>query len=291
MYIKICGVTNSEDADYAIECGATHIGLIFVEQSKRCVSAAEGKQITADIAKRAVVVGVFQNNDLAFVQEVSQFTKLNIVQLHGNEEPSYCSQVSGPVMKALAIASLPAHTLNSTSGKEDGLGQAKDEAVGQDAEQTGQDADRAVGQDADQPLIDLIKQYRKSADYLLFDRPKAQQEPDWLEHTLGRLARIQDQLPPYFFAGGLNPGNLKSVFRSIRPYGVDVASGVEESPRKKDFALIAEFCASARAESGGWVDHVLLDEAASYLPVMSPEEEKKAMQQLLSRTPSKEEAR
>jgi hypothetical protein len=105
------------------------------------------------------------------------------------------------------------------------------------------------------------------------------------------LARIQDQLPPYFFAGGLTPGNLSTVFRSLRPYGVDVASGVEENPRKKDHALIAEFCASARAESGGWVEKALLDEAASYLPDMTREEEKKAMQQLLSRATSKEEAR
>src|ERR1700733_12710580 len=257
MYIKICGVTNSEDADYAIECGATHIGLIFVEQSKRCVSPVEAKQIRADIAKRAVVVGVFQNNELAFVQEVSQFTKLNIVQLHGTEEPGFCSQVDGPVMKALAIVSNRTEADHARADREganrtrtDSAGAdhaAVDHAVADHAAADHAAADHtAADHTADRALIDLINQYQKAADYLLFDKPKAQQEPNWLEHTLARLARIQNQLPPYFFAGGLNPGNLPTVFRSLRPYGIDVASGVEQSPRKKDHALIAEFCATAR---------------------------------------------
>ncbi len=268
MYIKICGVTNSEDADYAIACGATHIGLIFAEQSKRVVTPIAARQITTDIAKRAIVVGVFQNNPLPFVQEVREFAKLNIVQLHGNEDPTFCSQVSGPVMKALAIGS-------AGEGGESG--------------ESGQETDDVRGRYSDW-LLDSIERYRMVAPYLLFDKPKGLLDDGWLEKTLLRLSGIQDQLPPYFFAGGLQAANLATVFSRIRPYGVDVASGVEASPRKKDPDLIADFCARVRAQSGGWVDQVLLKEAASYLPEATAEEEKKAIQQLLSRS-SKEEAK
>lgn len=91
-------------------------------------------------------------------------------------------------------------------------------------------------------LLGKVKSYMNAVDYILFDRPKAGFAEDWLEQAISIIHSIEKDLPPYFFAGGLNIHNIKSVLDKLNPFAVDVAAGVEISARQKDKLLMETFC-------------------------------------------------
>jgi phosphoribosylanthranilate isomerase len=213
MHIKICGITNTKDALHAVQAGASHLGMIFVETSPRCVASAEAQKIVAAVNKKAIVVGVFQNHSLEHIAETAVTTGIDAIQLHGEEDVAFCRSIAlrlcKPVIKTIILG-------------------------------------------AQSNLEDEIASYggENNIAYLLFDRAKGQTSKDWLADALTQISSLENQkdsaLPPYFFAGGLTTDDIETVVSAINPSGVDVASGVEASPGKKDPALVDAFITKAK---------------------------------------------
>lgn len=90
-----------------------------------------------------------------------------------------------------------------------------------------------------------VTAYRDVATWFLFDRPKGETSPDWTVRAARFLATVPPPLP-FFFAGGLTADSVSGIVRDIAPFGVDVASGVETSPREKDPTRMTAFCEAAR---------------------------------------------
>ena len=101
--VKICGITNAEDAFAAVEAGADALGFIFFEKSPRYVVPAVAAQIIAELPPLVTAVGVFVNEGLASVRSIMDTCGLAMAQLHGDENASYCRELARPVMKALRL--------------------------------------------------------------------------------------------------------------------------------------------------------------------------------------------
>jgi phosphoribosylanthranilate isomerase len=103
MFIKICGITNLEDAQSAVEAGADALGFVFAE-SPRSIEPKRAKEIIAGITARALCVGVFVNETPAKVEETVKYCGLGAAQLHGDESPDYCSNIKvDKIIKAFHI--------------------------------------------------------------------------------------------------------------------------------------------------------------------------------------------
>ena len=207
MRVKICGITNLDDAAEAVRLGAWAIGLIHFEQSPRSVDPAEAVAIAAAFRRKCEVVGVFVNPDLEEVGHAVEDAGLTMVQLNGEEGPSFCAEVARRtgvrVMKAIHVASA-----------------------------------------AD---IHAAEAFR--TDLHLFDRRDrglwggTGQSFDW-----GLLRERRSQVPAVL-AGGLRPENVAEAISIAHPHAVDVASGVEAEPGRKDHAAMAAFFEAAKGAS------------------------------------------
>jgi phosphoribosylanthranilate isomerase len=93
--VKICGITNLEDALVAVEAGADALGFNFYRPSPRYISPAAAREITAALPEQILKVGVFVNEDQASVVEIARTAGINALQLHGDESPAYCAALEG----------------------------------------------------------------------------------------------------------------------------------------------------------------------------------------------------
>lgn len=212
--IKICGITNSSDALAAIASGASFLGLIFVKESPRCVKPARAREIIEAVRGKAQSVGVFKDSDAADINALGAMLGLDYVQLHGNESPEECSRIDLPVIKAVQI---PVQQLEEIS-----------------SEKT-------------LKFMDDVRTFKSVTQHLLFDRPKSDKSPEWLRSAIDIVGVFEHEINPYFFAGGLTAANVQSVFTCLKPFAIDVASGVEISPGLKDHAKLDEFCKKVKA--------------------------------------------
>lgn len=205
--VKICGITNSEDARAAVEAGADALGFVLHRKSPRCVPMDVVKAIVAALPPFVLPVGVFVNEEAATVREVMDQCGLALAQLHGEETASYCETLGRPILRAIRLRG-PGDLLALAEYK--GRAQVRGFLVDAFSEKeyggTGQVADWGLAAEA-----------AKSAQILL--------------------------------AGGLTPENVREAIRQVRPYGVDVSSGVEASPGKKDHAKVGAFIRAARLVS------------------------------------------
>lgn len=215
--IKICGITSVVDAVAAISSGANFLGLIFAEGSARKVDEENARAIMDVVRDHPVkVVGVFKDQDLAYVSRLAVTLKLDYVQCHGGETLEYAKQLPTAVIRVIEI-----YPQEFSADK----------------------------------LSAIIEQWRETAAYFLFDKPKGLSDPNWLNSAMGHLSNVsqisQISQVPYFFAGGLGEENVKIVISTLNPYGVDVASSVEASPGKKDSKKMEEFCLAVSQASEG----------------------------------------
>lgn len=209
--VKICGITNLEDALLAAELGAQALGFIFYAKSPRAITPAAARQIITQLPPLVLSVGVFVNEAAALVMEVAEMVRLDWVQLHGEEPPEYCRYLSRNVLKAIAMQ--------------------------------------------DRSSLDRMKPYQGCVRAFLLDTHKTGQKGGTGETFDWSLAREAGENGAIVLAGGLNPENVGAAIREVSPLAVDVASGVEAAPGKKDHArLRAFFNAVAAAESPdkGW---------------------------------------
>ena len=187
--VKICGITNVTDASAAVECGANALGFIFYRKSQRYISPTEAKKIMKRLPWAMIKVGVFVNQEIGEVKEVAKYCGLNLIQLHGDESPQYCSQF--PVSSLI----------------------------------------KAVSPQTEEDVLRL-KNYRVGA--LLVDGHKPGCYGGTGKITNWRLAIKAKEIHPLILSGGLNPENIRQAIETVRPRAVDVNSGVEILPGKKD---------------------------------------------------------
>jgi phosphoribosylanthranilate isomerase len=198
--VKICGLTNLEDARYVSGALADYLGFIFYEKSPRYIDPPKAGAIINWI-EGPETVGVFVNQPLDDVNQIVRQTGIDLVQLHGTESPDYCRLIEKPVIKVIHV--------NDDSDPAD--------------------------------LKKTIRSYSESAAYILFDTKTDNlwggtgKTFDW--NLLGNLS--DEKL--FFLSGGLNAGNIKEACKSIRPFAVDLSSGVEQAPGVKDYDKLDRF--------------------------------------------------
>ena len=200
--IKICGITNLEDALLAVDLGADALGFIFYPKSPRTVAPAAALAIIAQLPPLVTTVGVFVDEDAAAVQDLAARVGLDWVQLHGQESPEYCRSLGRRVIKGFRVQ--------------------------------------------DQHSLTALAAYRGAAQALLLDTYKKGQIGGTGETFDWALAREARKFGPIILAGGLNPENVAQAIAAAQPQAVDVASGVESAPGKKDPEKLKRFFAAVR---------------------------------------------
>lgn len=198
MFVKICGITNEDDALFAVAMGADAVGFVFAP-SPRQVAAQQVYDITRRLPPEILTVGVFRDEHPDRVIDTVNRAGLKAAQLHGHETPAMVAEVSAQirwVIKAVAAGTV--------------------------------DARRADAFGADMVLVDA-------------PNPGAGKVFDW--------SLVDDVAPGprIILAGGLTPDNVADAVRRVRPWGVDVSSGVERSPGRKDALKVKAFVERARA--------------------------------------------
>jgi phosphoribosylanthranilate isomerase len=101
--VKVCGITRSEDAIAAIQCGVDAIGFVFWPHSTRYIDPESVRRIAEVIPPFICTVGVYVDPDAAWVEQTARAAKLNLLQFHGDESPEFCNQFSQPYIKAIRV--------------------------------------------------------------------------------------------------------------------------------------------------------------------------------------------
>ena len=199
--VKVCGITRAEDALAAVRAGVDALGFVFHTSSPRYITPEQAEGIIRTLPPFVVTVGVFVNLNREAVKKIAARSGIQVIQLHGNEDPEQCVGYNLPVIKAFRFSAserLPEFEEYQVSG------------LLMDSASRGQWGGTGV------PL-------------------------DW-----ERLSRCLDSSGENIqhrlvIAGGLDPQNVGEALRLVKPYAVDVSSGVESEPGKKSEKMIKEF--------------------------------------------------
>jgi len=200
--VKICGITNAEDAAAAAEVGADMVGFMFYDKSPRHVSIAAASAIARILPAHIVRTGVFVDAEEDLVLQAIRECGLNLLQFHGNEAPDYCLQFGLMSMKAFRI------------------------------------------RDADS--LKHLPTYQTDA-WLLDSYSPAQYGGTGERFNWNLATEARKWGKPIFLAGGLTPENVRLAVQQAQPYGVDVSSGVELGPGKKDHEKVKAFIRAAKS--------------------------------------------
>jgi len=221
MWVKICANTNLEDALAAVEFGADALGFVFAP-SKRQVGAEQVRAITARLPAGVERVGVFSTGDVDEIAETVARAGLTAVQLHGGTDLRAARELRVRLGQRVALLHV-AHWTIGEDPKSGGELRAKLASLGS--------ADSAT----DRVLIDARVGESSGGLGRSFNWSLAHE-------VLNDFPRVRA-----IVAGGLSPANVAAAIRLLKPYGVDVASGVEASAGKKDLAKLRSFIQNARA--------------------------------------------
>jgi len=257
--IKICGLTNPKDALVACRAGANLLGVIFAEKSKRKVSVEQARDIVVAVrkfgersdrmefrmnvsnkdtplsalvaksralelaARRPLVVGVFQNQSFDFIKEMVDKCGLDLVQLHGSEgmEAANSSNFGVPALRVVDIE------LGS-----DGTEEEKKDRSSMDT------AAAILSKVTSDPIAILLDTSIKG------DKHGGGGTGKTFDWTIAES--IQNMGLPVIIAGGLTPDNIGEAVGNVRPFGIDVAGGVEAGPGVKDVDKLQKFIGGAK---------------------------------------------
>ena len=209
MKVKICGMTTFNDALAAAESGADMVGFNFYPKSPRYITPMACASLMlrfCDQGFSTVAVGIFVNEPVESVWEIMDMCGLQLAQLHGDESPNELMELGNRAYKAIRPRTLAEATT-------------------------------------------LLKQFegsRTSEPSLLLDTHKMGHyggtglRADW------KIASELARLTPLMLAGGLKPENVTAALVIVKPWGVDVCSGVEASPGKKDRKKVEAFIHAVR---------------------------------------------
>lgn len=207
MKVKICGITNAEDAIAAVQAGADALGFVFYKKSPRYIEPAAARQISEALPPLVTPVGVFVNEEVKIVRRLMDECGLALAQLHGDETAAYCCELGRPVLKAVRLRDRSAFLAL--------------------AEFHGRAGVRGF-------LLDAFSEEAYGGTARIVD---------W------QLAAEAAKAATILLAGGLTPDNVGEAIHAVQPYGVDVSSGVEASPGKKDHAKVGAFIQAVRVVS------------------------------------------
>jgi len=202
--VKICGITNLEDALCAAQNGAAAVGFIFYPSSPRIIRPERAREIIDKLPRDLVKVGVFVNEEARAVQKIFDDCCLDMIQLHGDETPGYCGQFpKSLVIKALEL-------------------------------KTAEDLQKAEIFDVAAILVDsrcagLYGGTGKTANWDL----------------AGRISQ------PLVLSGGLKEDNVIDALQKVNPGALDINSGVETMPGKKDPEKIKQIMQIIKAHASG----------------------------------------
>ena len=206
--IKICGVKDPKHAKAAAKAGASYVGLVFVEKSPRYVTIKQATEVVEALPDSVEGIGLFVDRDATEIKHIAGRVGLTTIQLHGHEKIGILDKFEGMnIWKALPF--------------------------GPDFLEIAEPWDN-------DPRVDAI----------LIDTPPTGELTggsgvafDW-----SALAKVADKLStPIILAGGLTPGNVVEAIKTVKPFAVDVSSGVESSRGVKDVGLIKAFCSAVNA--------------------------------------------
>lgn len=194
--IKICGLTNLEDALLAVEMGADALGFILAE-SKRRITPEQAREILDQLPSLVVTVGVFMNQPISEVQLIASYAGFDRIQLHGNETPEDCQNMDRPVIKRI----------------------------------------KPMQESTRESILFEMNRF-KECTHLIDPGAGDGRVFDW--------QILQGLEQPYILAGGLNAQNVGEAVKLLNPSAVDVSSGVEQYPGKKDKEKLEVFIKEAR---------------------------------------------
>ncbi|MCM8809100.1 MAG: phosphoribosylanthranilate isomerase [Candidatus Omnitrophica bacterium] len=210
--IKICGFKRKKDIVDAISVGIKWIGLNFYEKSPRYIELNEAKKLIEDLSNEVRKIGVFVNPDEKKLYETVKKIKLDGIQLHGNEPFSLIDRFKKIFPEKIVI--------------------------------------KAIRVKTKQEVLKKIKYYRM-ADFFLLD--------SYVEKKIGGTgilideSKIEKNKLPFnkiFIAGGITPENVKDIIKKYKPFGIDIASGVEIAPGIKDIEKIKKLIEEVKNVTG-----------------------------------------
>jgi phosphoribosylanthranilate isomerase len=196
--VKLCGITSLDDAKLCVDAGAWAIGTIFADVSPRRCDVAVAAEIGAAMRRQAEVVGVFCNSPLDEVVELADLCSLTMLQLHGDEGPTFCAEAAHrtglKVMKAALVR--------------------------------------------DKASVQALRAFRVGVDFHLLDAYVAGMPGGTGKTFPWDLANERGPGLPLVLSGGITAENVGEAIRGVRPFAVDSASGTESSPGVKDPAKV-----------------------------------------------------
>jgi phosphoribosylanthranilate isomerase len=201
--IKICGITNKEDALLAVDMGTNALGFIFYKESKRYIEPDSALGIISNLPPFVTTVGIFVNQDLDEIINIRDKVGFDIFQLHGDESPSFCKQLGKNVIKTIRV--------------EDNLNPEE------------------------------IAPYSVHA--ILFDSYSTKDFGGTGESFSWQILKDFDRSKTIILSGGLTPENVTQAIQIVNPYAVDVSSGVEDYPGKKNPEKLRRFIKAVKNEN------------------------------------------
>lgn len=218
--VKICGITNAADARVAVEAGADALGFIFVEGTPRFIEPAAAAAIIAWLPPFVTPVGIFWDHAEGHVKAVAEQCRLGALQFHGDEAPEALAEHRLPVIKTIKLP--PASTI-------EGMPEYR---VSESFE---------------------VLKYSKVAAAVLLDTTarwsegEAREPIEWRQAAAIAATYRHKPRPQVILSGGLTPENVARAIGIVKPYAVDVNSGVEAHPGTKDPDKVRRFVAAARS--------------------------------------------
>lgn len=199
--VKVCGITEKDDALSIARLGVWALGFIFVPESPRFVDPERVREIVSCLRGKVLTVGVFQNASFQEIRSIRNFCGLDLVQLHGEEDPSFCERLGKGVIKVFGVQ--------------------------------------------EEMPPEGIEEYIPWISYVLFDTVcGGKKGGTGVPFPWQAVSSLLGQIPrPAIVAGGLTVENVSSLLERIRPFALDVNSGVEKAPGKKDVERVREFLA------------------------------------------------
>jgi phosphoribosylanthranilate isomerase len=254
-WIKICGITNLDDALAAIDAGANALGFVFYKKSPRHVTAEAACSIVAKVPKRIEKVGVFVNDTVDFVRDTAKQAGLTAVQLHGDESTEFSralfQKLANGSSRPTIFRSCPAKIFDAPAGQNVGWDPVAVGLVEPDEAYKGKRVHKIhVAENGD--LFLETHGFRPGIiSGVLLDSSTAEKRGgtgetfDW--ERVQPWAGIINSISKLIVAGGLRPGNVQEAIHLLHPWGVDVSSGVEREPGKKDPRKVRAFVQAVRA--------------------------------------------
>jgi phosphoribosylanthranilate isomerase len=219
--VKVCGITNLEDAYACVDAGADALGFIFVENTPRFVTPEQVAPIVRRLPPFVTPVGVFWEHPAGHVKAVAEACGLRALQFHGEEKPEDLEGFDLPVIKTIKLP--PASTID---GLPEFRARESFQAFGF------QKVARAV-------LLDSAARWSEG---------QGREPVEWM--TAARIVQmlgVRHGLPPVILSAGLTAETVARAIAVVKPYGVDVNSGVEATPGRKDPDKVRRFIAAARS--------------------------------------------